>query len=94
MGFEPTYRHPIALTRPLRLGSAIITKAGNHSPSGCVTFFHARHACRRALFRSLPGPAQSICKWYEDWQNGQSVAEALDDLARFVDKVEPLVSSE
>ena len=57
-------------------------------------FFRARHACRRALFRSLPGPAQSICKWYEDWQNGQGVAEALDDVARFVDKVEPLVSSE
>ena len=59
MGFEPTYRHPIALTRPLRLGSANYNRSRQSQP------YQARR-----------------------------LAEALDDVARFVDKVEPLVSSE
>ena len=27
--------------------------------------------------------------FYEDWQSGESVAEALDDVERFVNKLEP-----
>ena len=32
--------------------------------------------------------------FYEDWQSGESVAEALDDVERFVNKLEPLVLGE
>ena len=32
--------------------------------------------------------------FYEDWQSGESVAEALDDVERFVNKLDPLVSGE
>lgn len=30
-------------------------------------------------------------KFYEDWQSGESVAEALDDVECFVNKLDPLV---
>ena len=45
----------------------------------------------RRLFRvssSLP------VNFYEDWQSGESVAEALDDVERFVNKLDPLVAGE
>ena len=43
----------------------------------------------RRLFRV----ASSLhVNFYEDWQGGESVAEALDDVKRFVNKLDPLVS--
>ena len=32
--------------------------------------------------------------FYEDWRTGEAVAEALDDVERFVNKLEPLVLGE
>ncbi len=32
--------------------------------------------------------------FYENWNNAQNVSTALDDVERFVDKLEPLVSAE
>ena len=95
MGLEPTYRHPIALTRPLRLRSANYNRRPAITALADASLFFAPGTPAVVLSsdRCLAQPSQ-YASGTRNWQNGQSVAEALDDVARFVDKVEPLVSSE